>query len=104
MKTHTEEPWQATYYPAMDSVVLETEHEEIARFFGGSERGMLPHRANAERAVACVNGCKGINPKVVKVAIYALKRLIDELPSKRDWLDPELERIARDVIAESEFL
>ena len=27
-----------------------------------------------------------------------LKRLIEELPSKRDWLDPDLEKQAKDIL------
>ncbi len=30
---------------------------------------------------------------------FLLKRLIDELPTRRDWLDPDLERMARDILA-----
>jgi hypothetical protein len=34
--------------------------------------------------------------------LFALKRLVDELPTKRDWLDPLLEAIAKDAIAKAE--
>lgn len=27
-----------------------------------------------------------------------LERILDDIPIRRDWLDPELERVARDVI------
>lgn len=30
-----------------------------------------------------------------------LKRIVDDLPIKRDWLDPDLEREARALLAES---
>ena len=29
---------------------------------------------------------------------FVLKRFLDELPSRRDWLDPDLERIAKDLV------
>lgn len=32
-----------------------------------------------------------------------LKRIISDLPNNRDWLDPQLEQMAKDVIQESEI-
>lgn len=32
------------------------------------------------------------------IAIHLLKRIIDDLPSNRDWLDPSIEREARSLI------
>jgi hypothetical protein len=34
--------------------------------------------------------------------LYCLRRIINELPANRDWLDPALEAAARDAIANAE--
>lgn len=34
--------------------------------------------------------------------LLALKQIVGELPSKRDWLNPEIERLARAAIAKAE--
>lgn len=33
--------------------------------------------------------------------LFALKRIVTELPAKRDWLDPEIEAFAKDAIAKA---
>jgi hypothetical protein len=30
--------------------------------------------------------------------VFILKSILNDLPQKRDWLDPELEQMARDVV------
>lgn len=32
-----------------------------------------------------------------------LKRIVSDLPNNRNWLDPQLEQMAKDVIQESEI-
>ena len=34
----------------------------------------------------------------VKDLEYVLRQIIDSLPSRRDWLDPDIERIARKLL------
>jgi hypothetical protein len=34
---------------------------------------------------------------LLKTTWLTLSRIVDELPSKRDWLDPDLEHIAREI-------
>ena len=31
---------------------------------------------------------------------YALKMILQDLPAKRDWLNPDIEKMARDLISE----
>lgn len=33
---------------------------------------------------------------------WALKQIIQDLPTNRDWLDPNVERVARGILAETE--
>ena len=35
-----------------------------------------------------------------KVQRYVLKQIMESLPSNIDWLDPEIERLARDILKE----
>lgn len=45
------------------------------------------------------------NARLISAApdlLFALKQIIQDLPSKRDWLDPVLERMAKDAIAKAE--
>lgn len=30
---------------------------------------------------------------------FALRRIVEDLPTRRDWLDPEVEKLARDILA-----
>ena len=30
--------------------------------------------------------------------IYALKMILQDLPAKRDWLNPDIEKMARDLV------
>jgi len=34
--------------------------------------------------------------------VNCLRRLINELPSRRDWLDPDLEKVARGLLKEAD--
>jgi hypothetical protein len=51
------------------------------------------------------NGCEHIGTALswvddeLKIHIHVLTQIIDSLPEKRDWLDPDIERIARELIA-----
>lgn len=38
----------------------------------------------------------------LETTFEVLKRIIEELPHNRDWLDPTVERMAKDAIAKSE--
>jgi hypothetical protein len=33
--------------------------------------------------------------------LYALQQIIGDLPANRDWLDPNIERMAKDAIAKA---
>lgn len=39
--------------------------------------------------------------KVNGELVWVLQRLLQELPAHRDWLAPELERLARDILKNS---
>ena len=41
-------------------------------------------------------------PTLNDEALFCLKQIINDLPSKRDWLDPVVEKMARKIIADAE--
>jgi len=38
--------------------------------------------------------------ETIERLLYVLKRIINDLPTNRDWLDPDLEKEAREIIKE----
>ena len=91
MGNHTPEPW--TYRgPAkqskLDSIIdksddyaiLSQEGLIIAETFERVEKDRLePSYANADRIVACVNGCHGIDPKLVPELVALFKEMAEHL-------------------------
>ena len=86
--THTPEPWTAI----IEAQALTLEPANIYADTGGrahvaevtcgtrnTRRGIgRPETdANANRIVACVNGCKGINPEAVPGLVAALERVVE---------------------------
>jgi hypothetical protein len=60
---------------------------------------------NAQRIAACVNACAGIptealNNGIITNAMSALTLIVADLPTRRDWLDPDVEKSARNILIE----
>lgn len=81
MSKHTPGPW----------IVEDVSEDGLAVF---SETGPIvaqchrpdasDHAANAERIIACVNGCEGLNPEAFGDLLEALKHIVDAA-SERDY-------------------
>lgn len=121
---HTEEPWIAqgqTVYSthkgyarhaiAILPDVCEPAHWMDQDYEGPIEYGGAQHeetqRANAARIVACVNACKGINPKAVPDLLASLEKCVavigDLLRNQSDDPDDrEAYDAARAAIAKAE--
>lgn len=87
---HTPGPWDVSAY---------SECKVVARAHGGAMiadtanvifSNQAETRANAQLIAAAPN------------LLYALRRLIQELPCKRDWLDPDLECFAKAAISKAQ--
>ncbi len=74
MSKHTPEPWIIS--PGACQNCLVTEDAVIAHFVSIGERGWETAIANAHRAWACVNACKGIDPAAVPDLLAALKAAV----------------------------
>ena len=88
--SHTQEPWKlvetsATGPKKTSTTRISYELRVDDGYFGtldfgefepNREAGMDGARANAERIVACVNGCAGLNPAAYRKCVEALKNLL----------------------------
>lgn len=75
---HTKEPWDFSVR-AENMVEIHTQDKSIASvalWSHGRPGSTTEDKANARRIVACVNGCKGINPEAVKGLLEALKSML----------------------------
>jgi len=54
-------------------------------------RCMTPTKANADRIVACVNACKGINPEAVPDLLEALERCVSAMCNNDGSQDADTE-------------
>lgn len=110
---HTPEPWRIVkpeapvgFQKEADRLIAGPEGEHIAESFQYQKDGRTdPGQAiaNADRIVACVNGCQGINPEAVKDLLKALKELV--LACKDDINFPSYDgyiRQAKAAIAKAE--
>ena len=70
-------------------VILNDKHQMIA---GADTRQRNCHEIAAE-IVRRWNAHEGLR--------NALQNIMDDLPSKRDWLDPDVEKLAREALAEA---
>lgn len=81
MSKHTPEPWEAVEPSNWYGTAI------LVRKERGDPIAQIPlmgwpirvARANAERIVACVNACKGINPEAVPDLLAALEQLCDTI-------------------------
>lgn len=55
--------------------------------------------AAAAKLKAEVNALAGMEPGDVKALVRLLRQILDDLPTKRDWLDPAIESDARALLA-----
>ncbi len=87
--SHTKEPWSVNFNNTLGHIKSMAKHPRnatptVARFDTRTpsidEDEAL---ANAERIVACVNGCEGINPEAVKDLLEACQ-FIDGMLSEED--------------------
>ena len=56
------------------------------------------------RISACVNACTGISTESLEAGCVAemkffVRQIMNDLPTKRDWLDPAIEELGRDLLA-----
>ncbi len=78
MTQHTAEPWKVCEPMEPPSEMIGPVNRGdgpwiVARTVGGNDK------ANAERIVACVNGCAGINPEAVPELLKTLRSIRDAL-------------------------
>ena len=93
---HTPEPWQLNF-PGESWTVIGANGEEA--FDDGSAGGEYAPGCTPEtrdRIVSCVNACQGLDDpaaalKAAREVERCLRQIMQALPLRRDWLDPELE-------------
>lgn len=94
---HTPGPWLVegrTVYALIHSGWKKGVQQFKNRFYASVQ---LDHEAPDVEAEA--------NARLIAAApelFYALRQIISDFPARRDWLDPDLERIARAAIAKAE--
>lgn len=111
MSAHTPEPWIASKARGRDPGSKrefinvysdETTFATIGLFYSGQTRELNEARANAERAVECVNGCVDIpKPGGIREVISAAISVIQN--SAGDGADPIFDRL-KTAIAETCFV
>ena len=98
---HTPEPWENKTPGKYKAGNIYAEGEYICTTSGNAQ-------ANAERIVACVNACEGINPEAVPDLLEALKGIrakVEWATKARVWSETEVRFLtnildkARDAIA-----
>lgn len=95
--THTPGPWYAWPDGKGVSVGVNQSARDICRLtysgrpFDPPEEQRVP---NAERIVACVNACAGINPEAVPELLAALEGLLEEVDAHLDYHDDEMQEAA----------
>ena len=81
---HTAGPWVAKVIDGVterEPYILGSNREEIAVMLDWATRPIFPleQQANADRIVACVNACEGINPEAVPGLVATLQGAADML-------------------------
>lgn len=72
---HEKEPWRIEY-----GIVLNQLCEDVPVLLSGDVViGEIDSKANAERIVACVNACKGINPATMMDLLVTCKKIRESL-------------------------
>ena len=82
---HTKEPWVAEKNPDNNGWVVDAGRIRICdvyQILDVYSRDFGHDKFNADRIVACVNACEGINPEAVKELLEALKLV-------QDWADEQ---------------
>jgi hypothetical protein len=80
---HTTEPWwQIRNHAGAPTAAIaygnqQGPHEIIAKTVGQRGDGLKMRRANADRIVACVNGCAGLDPAAYADVVRALGSVIE---------------------------
>lgn len=77
MSNHTPEPWSINEWPQGDAEIRigAVGYPRIAAVLLKYE-SINGQKANAERIVACVNACAGIDPEAIPLLMEALRDLI----------------------------
>jgi len=96
---HTPEPWEAKVidgFTEQKPYILGPHREEIAVMLDWATRPIFPleQQANADRIVACVNGCEGINPEAVPELVAACMSFVRGLDAAVERRDPAAERLS----------
>jgi len=84
---HTKTPWTVSPLSNDTNAAIEGPDGLILQTIGDT-----PHKANAAFVVRACNSHDEL--------LYCLKSIINDLPSNRDWLNPDIERMARTLIKE----
>lgn len=102
MTQHTQEPWEVLEgVPEGGGIaigpVLDTVGHIVEVTFNGEEA-----EANAQRIVACINACQGLNPEGVGALLEAAEKASWHLMTKarRDPEEREIVYALRDAIAD----
>jgi len=92
---HTPEPWR-TIKENGKIRIIQDKPGEFSLYIAEFDMG-LNEEANADRAVACVNGCEGINPGAVKDMYEALVVVEDFWSNPQDQ-EEKYDAVARRVV------
>lgn len=72
MSKHTPEPWTGPFYRSD----VGPDDEYFIDYWGVDGVGKFDNEVDAQRAMACVNACAGINPEAVPDVVEALRILL----------------------------
>ncbi len=86
---HTPGPWRLEQNGPAYNLCSPDRARHFAILVGMIRNQDSEHKANAERIVACVNACEGINPDAVPDLLAVLEPLIayidNEGPPAKEW-------------------
>ena len=90
MSNHTATPWKISDVGA-GFEIDDALDRPVAQVFERYSKSNEDRRKIAAHIVRCVNSHGAL--------LEALSQIVDALPTRRDWLDPVLEKIARAALA-----
>ncbi len=97
MSEHTKEPWESA--PDGDRggfKVRDCIRGEIAHLRASALEGTVGQQeSNANRIVACVNNCEGLNPEAIPMLLEACERILDNM---RRWPGTSLEDVENNYL------
>lgn len=103
-QAHTQEPWDWSYSGHRMATTYSQPvgihsggTQLVGGLFGDVKGGKDQAKANAERIVACVNACAGLNPSALPDAVKALEEINKTTTSSMSLM--HIQRVARAALA-----